>query len=452
MKSMSFNNYLLEKTILPVSDLVMGQSIAKYLKFLQKSQWWTKSELKEYQNEKLRSLIKHAYENVPYYHNLFKENKLTPEDIKTTDDLYKLPILTKEIIRKNFKNGEIIAQNIPKNKLMLSSSSGSTGEPLQYYTTKNAYSFNIAANLRGWYWMGYRLGDRYIKLSQNPRKGIKKIQDKINNCHYLFAQQLTDDNFSIIVKEIKRIKPEFIRGYPDPMLFLANYIQKNEVSLPFIKAINTTGNILFPESRRTIEEAFNCKVFNSYSCEGGANVFECETHNCYHSSTEYAITEIITNEKEVEEGERGRVITTDLINFAVPFIRYDAQDYVTKSDKKCSCGRWLLAINKIDGRDSDILVTPSRKYLIDHNFSVYLKNTGLIKQFQVRQNEIDEFEIILKVNENFNNTASDRIHNYFQQYIGDDVNIMIHVVDDIPLTRSGKRRFLIRNKDIKLDI
>ena len=450
---MSLRNTITENIILPLSDIILGQSVSKHFKFLQKSQWWSESELKEYQNEKLRALIKHAYENVPYYTELFDSLNLTPSDINTTDDLVKLPILTKEIVRENFKNGKIIAKNIPTKKMILTGSSGSTGEPLQYYITKDAYSMNIVSNLRGWYWMGYRLGDSYAKLSQNPRNSnTKKIQDKINNCYYLLVQQLTDENFSKIVKDIQNYKPKFVRGYPDPLLFLANYINKNNICLPSIFAVNTTGNILFPENRKIIENTFKCKVFDSYSCEGGANVFECETHKCYHSSMEYAITEIISNGHEVNSGEKGRVITTDLINYAVPFIRYDTQDYVTKSKNNASCGRKLLAINKIEGRDSDILITPKGKYLIVHNFTGYFEWIDSVEQFQIRQNNIDEFSILLKVNKKYSKEIEKKIYNYWKGYIDEDVKIEINVVDDIPLAKSVKRRFLIRNKDIKLEI
>lgn len=448
---MAINNWISENIILPLSDIALGQSIKKHLDFLQKSQWWEESDLKEYQNQKLRELIKHAYENVPYYNDLFKKLKLKPDDIKNTNDLVKLPILTKETIRENFKNGKIIAKNLPKRNLFAIGSSGSTGEPLQYYTTKNAYSFNvIAANIRGWYWMGYRLGDKYIKLSQNPRKGIKRIQDKVNNCYYLFTQQLTNDNFRRITESIIRTKPLFIRGYPDPMLFLSKYVQKNNVTMPPIIAINTTGNILSPETRALVEKVFQAPVFDSYSCEGAATVFECETHHCYHSSMEYAITEIMSESKEVNPGERGRVITTDLHNYAVPFIRYNSQDYMTKSKEKCGCGRNLLEIEKIDGRDSDILVTPKGKYLILHNFTGYFEWIDSIEQFQIRQEKIDEFNFLFKVNYKYSSGVEEEIYNYWEKYINEDVKIKIHVVDDIPLAKSGKRRFLIRNKEIKM--
>jgi len=201
-----------------------------------------------------------------------------------------------------------------------------------------------------------------------------------------------------------------------------------------------------------VETKFGCKITDSYSCEGGANVSECETHNCYHSSMEYALTEILSDDKEVDFGGRGKLITTDLHNLAVPFIRYDTQDYVVKSKQKCDCGRNLLAIEKIDGRDSDILITPKGKYLILHNFTGYFEWAEAVDQFQVQQNEIDKINIIIKVNNMFNNKIQEDIYKYFSNYIGDGVRVTINIVEDIPLAKSGKRRFLIRDKNIKLEI
>ena len=445
-------NKFSENFILPLSDIASGKSISKHLKFLQKSQWWSESNLAEYQNEKLRALIKHAYENVPYYTELFKKLNLTPADIYTTADLHKLPILTKKTIRENFKNGKIIAKNIPKNQMILGCSSGSTGEPLQYYITKDTESFLRACGIRGWFWIGYRLGDKYIKISQYDRPVLKRIQDLINRSKFVPAKQLTEEYFDNIVNEINKFHPKIIRSFPDQMLFLAKYIKKDNINIFSPTAITTTGSTLHKTTRYLIEKQFDCRIFDSYSCEGGANVSECETHNCYHSSMEYAITEIISNNEEVNEGEKGRLITTDLINYAVPFIRYDTQDYVTKSKERCSCGRNLLAIEKIDGRDSDILITPGGKYLIVHIFNIFFESIDSVDQFQVRQDKINKINILLKVNEKYTKEEEKKTYNYWEKYIGEDVKIKISVVNDIPLAKSGKRRFLIRNKDIKLDM
>lgn len=451
---MDFINIISEQIILPVSDLILGQSTAKNLDFLQKSQWWSENELVEYQNEKLRQLIAHSYENVPFYNELFKKTKLKITDIKSIDDLYKIPIITKQDIRINGK--KMVATNIPKSQFFSYGSSGSTGEPLHYFITKKAYSLNIAGNLRGWYWMGYQLGDLFAKLSQNPRKSIiKKFQDFVTRNKYLYAQQLTNENLKKIVEILVKKNPKIIRGYPDPLFFLSRYVQDNNIFSVRPKAINTTGNILFPENRLLIEEQFDCKVFDSYSCEGTANLFECPTHNCYHSTMEYGISEILNNDDEnCRNGERGRLISTDLTNYIHPFIRYENYDILIKSDQECSCGRKLLPIKKIEGRNNDILITPKGKYLIVHNFTGYFqqKEVQSVLNFQVLQEKIDEIKLNLVVKSSFNSSDEKKIRNYWENYINDGVKITIDVVNEIPLTASGKRRFLIRNSNIKLNL
>ncbi len=448
---MSFRNWINEFILLPGSDIILKQEIKKYFNFLMKSQFWSIDELEEYQNIRLRNLITYSYNNVQYYRELFDKLHLKPSDIHSKYDLYKIPILTKSDIQQNIKNGKIISKNIHRNQIIINSSSGSTGEPLQYYMTKKSHSFEYACGIRGWYWMGFRLGDKYVKLSQNPRNNIiKKIQDKINRSLYLYSQQLIDNNFKEIIKKINKFKPTLIRGYPDVLLFLANYVIKNNIDIHTPKVITTTGNILYENARNIIEKVFKCKIYDSYSCEGGANFTECETHKCYHASMEYAITEVIKDHKEVRPGERGRIITTDLHNFIQPFIRYDSQDFVTKSKINCICGKNLLQIDKIEGRDSDILITPKGKFLIVHNFTVFFEWFESIEQFQIIQNTLDKLIFLLKVNSNYTIEVEKNILKYWENYINESIKIEINVVDNIPLTKSGKRRFLIRNKSIKL--
>lgn len=443
---MSFRNILTEKAILPLSDLVLGQSISKHLKFLQKSQWWTKEQLEEYQNKKLKELVKHAYENTVYYKELFDSLKLKPEDIQTTQDLKKLPVLTKEIVRKNVKNGKLIAQNIPQKKMILRGSSGSTGEPLQYYITKDAYSFNTACNIRGWYWMGYRLGDKYTKLSQNPRDGlVKKMQDKINNCHYTLSQSLSLKDVENIVLSLKKSNVKILRGYPSTIYILAKYIEDNKILGITLKSINTTGEILFPYMREKIEEIFKCKIFDSYSGEGGATAFECPTHDKYHISAEYAYTEIIPNKKLNMGNEKGEIVSTDFWNYAVPFIRYNSKDVGVLSKENCSCNRGLPILERIEGRDVDILITPSGKSLIVHYFTGYFEWIDSVSQFQVVQYEPDKIVLKLVPNNKFNNSVKAKIFNDINEYIGNDVNFSIKIVEYIPPNpKNGKRRFVIR--------
>ena len=442
---MSFPNFISENVILPVSDIVTRQSVYKDLRFLNKSQYWTREQINKYQTEKLKLLIQHSVKSVPYYRALFSDLGLKAEDIQSIEDLKKIPILAKTTFYNKgiemFTSGEI-----SKRDRFLRSSSGSTGEPLFYYSTKPAYSMNLAAILRGWYWMYYRLGDKYVKLSQNPRKDpIKRLQDKFSRNLYLATNPLIDSNYEFILKELERYKPKIVRCYPDPLLFLARYKQNHPKYRYKPLAITTTGNTLHSETRAEIEAAFGCKIFDSYSCEGNSAVFECPTHSCYHSAEEYGISEVVNENGMLIKSGIGRLISTDLMDLAHPFIRYDTQDLVEISDEPCACGRKHLRINKIIGRDNDVLVVPSGRKFIVHNFTGFFQTDHVelnrsIEQFQIVKKE-SVVTIRIVPNHRFPELAGDYIKKYWEREMG--IKVIVEIVENIPLTKSGKRRFII---------
>lgn len=443
--------------MLLIDDLITGKSIYKKLNFLNKSQYWTKDEIESYQNRRLRALINHAYNNVPFYSSLFKDIRIKPDEIQTKEDLIKLPIISKDDLRSNYKGW--VATNVRKKSLVLKSSSGSTGEPFQFYSTKHAESFHLAAAIRGWYWMGYSLGDKYVKTSVRPRSSaIKKIQDKINNSLFVSFQSYESDTFRNIIKSIEGFDPKFIRGYPAPLLFLANQLLSQDLFYKgkSLKAINTTGSTLHLQDKRQIEKAFNVKIFDSYSCEGGAIFFQCPDCYNYHPAEEYAISEFIEDAYSTSHADRPlRHITTDLHNFASPFIRYDTQDYIVISNEKmCGCGKNFTTIKAIHGRDTDILVSPSGKYILMENILGYFEDnndvSAHVKQVQVVQKNVQEFVFNLVVHDSFTANMQNRIYKYWQDFIGHDATVMIKTVDKISLTPTGKRRMIIRNPAIKI--
>lgn len=442
------HNWIQERVILPISDLITGQEVAKYLKFMLKSQYWTRGQLDAFQNERLRVLIKHAYDNVPFYHDEMNSLGLTPEDIQTKDDLSKLPIINKDVMRKEGIE-RFTAQNFPASKRIKRSSSGSTGQPFEYYATPLSYSVNLGANLRGWYNFGWRLGDRYVKISQNPRKSkLKKIQDYMTGCLYIATADLSDAHMHEIMQEIDAYRPMVIRSYPDPLYIMAQYrlAHQNEFTW-HPQVLTTTGNVLRQKERETIEAAFGCKVFDAYASEGNSNVFECTTHECYHSSEEYGITEVVDDEGNRISSGIGRVVTTDLWNYAHPFIRYDVQDRVELADKPCSCGRAHLAIKRILGRDNELLIAPSGRRYTAHHFTVFFESTvtpelkDSIDQFQFIQHKDGSTTILLRVNEKYDNEVESYLKNYWMCEFGASVDIK--VVDRIPIMGNNKCRFII---------
>jgi phenylacetate-CoA ligase len=445
---MSAFNWLQENIVLEISDIISQKSIARSLRFLLESQYWPYEKLKGFQDERLNILIRHAYDNVPFYHELFRAHHLVPSDIKTAADLQKLPVISKQDMQK-YPREYYMARNLSYGRFIRMNSSGSTGEPFTYYINPEAYSMNYACAVRGWYWMGYRLGDSYAKLSQNPRKGLlKKTQDKVLRSEYIFIRDLTEDVLKSVVILLNQKRPDYIRCYPDPLVFISLIIKEGLNFNYTPKAINTTGNILTIESRNRIEKAFRAPVFDSYSCEASAQFFQDPDRKAYLASNEYAITEVIDNSDN--PAHSGRHITTDLWNLAMPFIRYDTQDILEKTDTQYNLLMKLDSFSQIKGRNTDILVTPSGKYLIVHTFTIFFEYFEEILQFQVIQSRPDSVRVLLVVTGRYNKFTESSIYEGLKDLIGDDVNIEIVIASEIPLLPSGKRKFILRDESIKI--
>jgi len=435
---------LFRSFIFPLMELSQGTKIQKYLKWLEKTQWWKPSEIKELQNKKLRALIRHAYENVPYYHKLFRKLHLKPDDIRTKEDLNKIPFLTKEIIRKNLP--QMLARNIPRRRFMEAHSSGSTGEPLKYYVDKESYSYGWAQTFRCWGWTGFRLGEPYVKVSLNPRNTIKKrIQDLIMNCTYIYASaDINERTFKRCYELIKMSRPKIIRGYASSMYIFAKYMK--EMNLHFhVNAVMTTGETLFPHWRELIESAFDTKVYDAYGGESTPIAFECERHEGYHLCDETVIVEFIRGGEPASAGELSEIVFTNLDNYAMPFIRYKINDVGVKSDDYCICGRGLSLMESIKGRDTDIVVTPNGGFLVVHFFTILFEHIEGVEKFQVIQDKIDRLRINIVRNEKFTDADLRYIISKIKEHAGVEMEIKINFVHSIPSSGSGKRRFVISN-------
>lgn len=432
---------LFRSIISPIAEYSKKTSIQRYLRWLNKTQWMKPEELKELQNKKLRALIKHAYENVPYYNNLFKKLNLLPKDIKSKSDLTKLPYLTKDIISKNFR--ELQAVNIDKSQILEAHSSGTTGEPLKFYLTRDAYSYGWAQTFRCWGWSGYKLGDPYIKISPESRKNwSEKFQDRMMNCMFISTKDINEKIAWNKLQMMKKFRPKIIRSYVSPMYLLAKYAEKFDIKIQ-PSAVMTTGEKLFSHYRKLIESQFTCDVFDCYGGESTPLAFECERHEGYHLCEETSIVEILKDGLPASSQELGEIAFTNLDNYAMPFIRYKLEDVGRLSDDFCPCGRGLSLMSSIEGRSSDMVITPDKNVLVVNFFTNLFKDIEGISQFQVIQESIDEINIKILKNEKFDETCIEYIKSQIKMYSGEEMYINIEYVESIPLTKSGKRRFVV---------
>jgi phenylacetate-CoA ligase len=210
-------------------DLLKGIKIRQWHDFLQNSQWWTQEQIDEYQNQKFLLLIRHVYENVEYYNNLFKKLNLSPNDFKSLDDIVKIPLLRKQNITENFS--QFKANNFTKFNPVIKRTGGSTGEPLVFYNDKSVRAIEWALKYRAWSWGGYKVGDKIAvmggaSLFPKSKKKISRIMwQKLNNFYSMSSVHLNKDMAMQYAQKIIKNKISYIRGYPSSIASFATFIK-----------------------------------------------------------------------------------------------------------------------------------------------------------------------------------------------------------------------------------
>lgn len=433
-----------------------NERLITYIKLYKRTQWWSLPELKKLQQKKLRNLLIHAYNNVPYYHKIFNELNIRPEDINNVTELKKLPILTKEKIRNNFNY--LTARNYSTNRLTLSSTSGSTGTPMKFFIDNRWSASNMGAAYRAWSWAGYRPGDKISYLWGAPddfKEGYKlrtKIRSFLLREMKLNANALTEKNMRKYVELLKKFKPKIINTYGSVIFILSKYIEDSGIDIDFFKpkAILTTADMLYDHNRKFIEKTFNCDVFDYYSGrDTSLQAAECSEHFGYHLSIENAVIEFVNDNEHVSPGETGKIIITDLSNFAMPFIRYEIGDLGIPSDEICPCGRKLPIMKSLKGRTFDFIVTPDNRLIPGEffHYTIIDHNIKGIKEFQIFQKEINKIIIYIVENENEEIKDINRFIDLIQKKVGEMVKIEVKYTSTIKRTPSGKLRHIISNVD-----
>ncbi|MFW5895305.1 MAG: phenylacetate--CoA ligase family protein [archaeon] len=413
-----------------------------------KKQWRPYEEQKKLQGKKLQKIIRFAYENVPYYHTLFKERNISPDDVQKIKDLENLPILSKEKIRANWEDLKPV--NLSSMEYIKRTTGGTTGTPLEYRLSKRDRFLGVALIYRGLGYGGYDLGDKMLFLGGSSI-GVdstsffkKKIDEVIRNIRKLSSFDMEEKEMKEYTKILNSKKPKFIRGYSSAIHFYAKWLQKNEIRTHSPDAIFTTSENLHPKMRGLISDTFDCEVFDHYGLnDGGVSAFECPKHNGLHIDTERSVMEVVDEENCQLETGKGRILATSLNNFAMPFIRYETGDRAHIVKDKCECGRDSKLLKEILGRTVDIFTTPEGKSV--HGwFFLYImwEYCEGVQRYQVVQNEIDHILIKLVINEDFDEGQLDKIREIMNEK-SESWNLEFRFVDEIEPTESGKHKFII---------
>jgi phenylacetate-CoA ligase len=255
--------------------------------------------------------------------------------------------------------------------------------------------------------------------------------------------EMSEDKLEAMAREIADWSPVLMDGYAEALDFLAHYL-KSRSDLPVRpKALMSSAQTLPESSRRLIEEAFGCRVFDKYGAREFSGIaYECESHSGHHIVAEGFIVEILRDGQPVAPGELGEIVITDLNNTCLPFIRYRIGDLGQAIDPAfaCPCGRGLPLVGNIEGRVQSIIQGTHGRFLPGSFFAHYLKEFDhAIQKFQVVQDEQDAITFNVVKGGRYSDDVLDEVLAQFRKHLGDDMRIDVQFVDGIEMVRTGKR-------------
>lgn len=408
---------------------------------------WSPSEIKRYQDKHVRSVVKYAYENVPFYHELYKRHSVDIDDISKVEDLDKLPIVKKEVFKKQDPR-ILVSSEYTLDSLKKVRTSGSTGTPFVVYINSTEDTWRKAIYMRANIACGQKPRDRWVVLTSPTHfKDTTNLQRRLGifaqNCISLF--QPTD----IKMQQVIDAKPDVLDGYSGSVAMLAKEAKKR--NLTSIKPHLVFGNAEYidQQSRHCVEEVFDAPYCDQFGCaEIDRSAWQCLERQGYHMDVDSVITEFIDkNGIPVAAGEQGLVTYTSLFNYAMPFIRYSIGDICVPSSDTCSCGNNLPLMKVVEGRKDAFLTLPNSKILSPMIFNYAISTFSYYKdidQYQIHQKSINVIDVNLKMN-GFS-IPKDRFAVEFESHlkkflkIPQDVQLNVAFLDEIPLSKTGKLR------------
>ena len=386
----------------------------------------------------LKSLLLHAVQTTRYYSGY--------KNFRSVDDF---PVINKSVIKENF--ADFLSAGYSATDLHKVTTSGSTGAPLTVCQDKGKRARHQADNIYFSEIAGYKIGTRlYYLRVWNELNRKSPIRRFMQNIVMVDAGNLSDDSFKSLLARIKSDNStKSLLAFPSTYEALSHYLAKNTHPESFkINTIITMSEALPDGAKQRLKETFNCPVVSRYSnMENGFLAQQCiEENNEYHLNEASYYFELLHPDRDepVDTGQLGRIVVTDLFNYAMPLIRYDTGDLAILEERSL-CGRPGRVFSRVEGRKVDFIYDTKGNLLSPHVITNTMwKYSSEIRQFQFVQNGKDLYLIKLNCSA-ASFTRNEELVSELRNYLGKNAIISMDFVDEIPLLASGKRKKIICN-------
>ncbi|MEM7585267.1 MAG: hypothetical protein AAF560_17890 [Acidobacteriota bacterium] len=435
---------IFERTTFPLLNRLNGTHIHRTLEHLLAVESDDPAVMLQRQHQHAERVVADTRQRSTFYRQLWEERPGLPSEIPALDGL---PVVTK---RDLSETGDAFPLPTGTNaKIITCVTSGSTGKPMTFHRSLDQDSWFWAQRFRIWRWAGYHPGDPYLTVNLNPRLAWKKkLQDRLFRCAYL---TFNADNLDAerIVATLNRRRIQHLNGFSSSLFVLAQHMVQNGLEAPSVIGVTATGDTLFPLYRETIEQAFGVRVLDYYGA-GGEGVHlasQCpESGSRYHLLPENAVMELLDDHGPVAPGTTGRIVVTQFHNATMPLVRYELGDLAVPAppDARCTCGRTLPMLERLEGRVPDLVAVSDGTYLVPHFFVVLFKGLQSIYRYQIYQPAVDQMTVRLVPHPGCRKSEVEAV---VTREVGAGTRGQIQPefdwVDDIPLSGAGKRRLVI---------
>lgn len=417
---------------------------AKYVNLIERFNRKSFEEIQSYQLNRIRFIADYAFRTTKYYKTLFNEIGLDDPIHLTWEDFFRIPLLTKDIIRQ--EQLSILSNNWNKADLRRTATGGTTTSPMPFFSDWESMYRKRSATIVFDKWLGYHPGDFIVYLWQARQDMItmngfkqKLINKLVHRNVFLPGSPLDDDIMEKYFQILKKKQPVVLQAYPNPLEILAKYLERNGYVLN-IPVVSCTAEPLLEHQRKLFENVFGCNVYNWYGArEAGRISTECAYHDGMHINAHCLHLEI--KQGGYVEDKLGSIILTDLWNTGMPLIRYEIGDLGFVSDSVCQCGCELPRLMEMMGRVSDTFVNSRQQKIPGVWFpNQFVKDSREIKELQIVQHDISKFEILVVPGVDYSVETEKWLKERLDEFMLEANSVNITAVASIPRENSGKIR------------
>ena len=416
---------------------------------LEQSQWWPPERLRAAQFRQADLLLRHAFESVPYYTNRLAEAGYNPDAPLDEERWRDLPLLKREDIQQ--AGPKLRTRALPKGhgKTHKISTSGSTGKPVELVGTGLTSIFWNLFTVRDFFWRRCDLSAKLAAIRYD-KSGTANYPHgaELPNWGRGFAAAIpTGPSCFLSIKTpvaqqaewLARQDADYLITFPSNLETLLQHCAEADIQFPRLREIETLSERVPPDLRARCQEQWNIPLVDMFTTEeAGYLALQCADHPHYHVQSEHVILEILNDGGwPCEAGETGRIVVTDLHNFASPLIRYDIGDFA-EAGALCDCGRGLPVINKILGRRRNRITLPdgTKQWAIFR--AKEWGHIAPIRQLQMIQHAPDRIEAVAAMARPMSAEEEQLFIATMQRNLNFPHRIDVTIVDEIPRGASGK--------------